>query len=508
MRILFVTSLTDAHTPHRPLRSPEQIQFGISYLSACLQQAGHQTRLAVLSSTWGRYNRHLILESARDFPPDLIAFTAVSSEFPFIAAVADWSRHRFPHAHRILGGPHATLRPREALAFPFDAVCVGEGEATLVATANRLACGTPLEPLGNLWIRRAGRVIPGPQEPFLQDLDQLPFPDRSMWSPWITPDSNGRPAVLLGRGCPYLCTYCSNHALSRAAPGPYVRLRRPGPIVAEIAALAAAAETRGRPLDEIALEVESIDLDRAWALDLCAALARFNAERPRPVGFATNLRVAPRSDPTPLFEAMRKAGFRRITLGLESGSDRVRREVMKRSYSTQDVLDTVREARRHGLEVVLQNIIGVPGETEAEALETALLNRILEPERYYVGVFHPYPGTELHAACVRRGIVATSLRGGRERSVPVLDLPEFPAHRIRRTLVWFDFHVSAGRRPALRIASRALRTWVRTHPRLDLPARRLRGGLPLRRLERLMVTIGRSWSGKQDKGPGNRRRRG
>ncbi len=480
MRVLFVTSLTGAITPRHPLRSPEQIQFGISYLSAVLRQHGHETRLVVLSHAWGRRNLHLVNQVARDFLPQLVLLTAVTSEFPFISTMASRLRKRFPGAYLVLGGPHASLRPDEAIQADVDAVCVGEGEEAVVQLATQIETLNGPHAVAGLWMKVSGRIVRYPPGLRVEDLDTLPYPDRDIWTPWIDPTSHGRPAVLLGRGCPFLCTYCCNHALRRTAPGTYVRLRRPDAIVEEIENLVSRSTRVADPPREIALEVESIDLDRRWALELCHRLERFNAGQETPVGFATNFRVRRRIDPEPLFRAMARAGFRGVTIGLEAGSDRIRREVLRRACTTQDVLDGVRCARRHGLRVVLQNMIGVPGETEEDAIETALLNRVLRPDRYYVSIFHPYPGTELHATCLERGLEVRPLRGGRERSVPVIDPPEFPARRIRRTYVWFDRHVQEGVAPWRQIAPRVFKAWVRTHPRLDEAAQRIRAMLSWR----------------------------
>ena len=88
MRVLFVYSLRDGLTLQHPLASLGDIHIGLSYVSACLKARGHSTRLMVLSSE--RQARSLARLDAvvSEFDPQLVAFTAVSTQFPFISAAA------------------------------------------------------------------------------------------------------------------------------------------------------------------------------------------------------------------------------------------------------------------------------------------------------------------------------------------------------------------------------------------------------------------------------------
>jgi radical SAM superfamily enzyme YgiQ (UPF0313 family) len=263
-----------------------------------------------------------------------------------------------------------------------------------------------------------------------------------MWEPWVQPGGKARHSLLVSRGCPFTCGYCSNHALRRLACGPYVRFRSPANIVAEAAALRAAyPETR-----EVYLQSETIALDLDWVTELGERLAEFNGSLPEPWRFACNLRVSHACLDERFFRALARANVRCVEIGLESGSERVRREILRRNYSNDEFLAAVDLSRQHGMAVTVYNMIGLPTETLAEHLETVAMNRRARPDQSYTSIFYPYPGTDLHAFCQTHGLLKRHVPTAWERSVATLDLPTFSRAQIQRAYNWFDFRVYRGRR--------------------------------------------------------------
>ena len=235
MRVLFVYSLRDGLTPRRPLASLGDIHIGISYVSACLKARGHSTRLVVLGSETESRSLAALEAAVAEFDPQLVGFTAVSTQFPFISAAAARLKQRWPGKFLVLGGVHASLRPEEAMQGAFDAVCIGEGESPTAELGEQLAAGRAPQGIPNLWIRQPdGSVERNPTRDFVPDLEQLPFPDREMWHDWVMAKRLTQQVILPSRGCPYNCSYCSNHALRKLAGGKYVRLRQPASIVQEL----------------------------------------------------------------------------------------------------------------------------------------------------------------------------------------------------------------------------------------------------------------------------------
>ncbi len=444
MKVLFIFSLDDILKPDKPLRNQDQIQFGISYISALLKSNGHQTKLIILSRILGSANRKRLAQAVIEFRPGLVCYTAVATQYEFLAEHAAWSKREFPEIYNIIGGPHASLNP-DAVSREtgFDAICVGEGEYPVLELANRLASSQKPSGIKNLWLRQNNNWEKNAARPFLEDLDSLPFPDREMWQEWIEEQPGSRHAIILGRGCPFDCTYCCNHALKRIADGRYYRLRSPGNIVEELEDV-----YRHFPNNrEIYLEVETIGVDIPWVLDLCSRIRRFNDMNGKPFSYGVNLRIIPGRDFEPLFRAFRDSNFRFLNIGLESGSEKIRSTILKRQYKNEDVINIVKLARRYGLKVAFFNMIGLPGERYEDFLETVRINRICQPDWHYTSIFYPYPGTELERIAREQGLIKGHLDPRTERARATLDLPGFSRRRIRRSYIWFDYLVYRGRRP-------------------------------------------------------------
>lgn len=443
MNILFVYSVEAGMLPDGSLSSQELIQFGISQISSCLKERFHRTELVVTS--WMLRDKGIkSVERAIDtFRPDVICFTSIATQYDFIAALAKHIKLTYPDIYLLIGGVHPTLNPEEVISADFDAVCVGEGEAPTAELVAQLEAGKKPSGIPNLWIKSEGAVEKNPPREFIQDLDGLSFPDRAMWQRWMSSKSPKMCSVLASRGCPFDCSYCSNHALRKTAPGHYVRYRSPENITAEIRRILAEFPS----INEIYLETETLLSNRKWCLDLCSKLEGLNTSLETPLSFGANIRIVPGAELEEIFRAMKKCNFRFVNIGLESGSERVRRDILRRNYSNDDVLNAVTLARRHGIQVAMFNLIGVPGETFADFKETVKTNRACRPDWHLTSIYFPYPGTDLYNVCKDEGLLEGPIDPNHERQKAVLDLPGFSKKEMQDGLRFFNHYVYRGYDP-------------------------------------------------------------
>jgi radical SAM superfamily enzyme YgiQ (UPF0313 family) len=418
------------------------MQFGISYISSVLKLNGHDVNLLVLSKVFGNRNKRNADDYIRSFKPDVICFTAVAGEYGFISRIADYIKTGYPNIYLVIGGAHVSLNPDGIFPASYNALCIGEGEYPVLELVKQLSAGKRPQRIRNMWFNDNGMIEKNKTRPFLDGIDSIPFPDRDMWKKWVETGADAAYPVLLGRGCPFQCTYCSNRSLSNLAKGAYVRLRSPENIVQEIKdiKLKYCAE-------RFYLEVETIGANIRWALDLCKKLEELNSSLSNPVSFGTNLRITQGCDLEELFIAFKKSNFNFVRIGIESGSEKVRKHILGRNYSNQDIVNTVLLARRHGIKICFYNLLGVPGETFSDFLETVQINRRCQPDSVFAHIFTPYPGTVLHDICKRDGLLKRAVNVEIERCQSVLDLKDFPRKKIQKSFVWFDYYVYKGHRP-------------------------------------------------------------
>ena len=285
----------------------------------------------------------------------------------------------------VVGGLHATFSPEDVLRHDgIDYVCLGEGEAALLDLVNALQSGSGVSgPIANIWPRGAAR--PSLRNP-IEPLDAVPFLARDMLD-----ERFGVRHVTTQRGCPFPCTYCAarmyDNLYASADTTRYGRRRSHGNVLAELAALRAEG-----PLNYVIFLDDTFTIHHRWVRDFCGQYAREFA-----VPFSLNAR-----NETMLHE-LAAAGCRHIVYGVESGSERVRRDIMKRNASNQRFRDVFRWTAEAGIMATANYIVGTPGESRAEMAETIALHHEIQPVDFGVFVFYPYPGTELFQVCQANG---------------------------------------------------------------------------------------------------------
>ncbi len=443
MNILFIYSIRNAILREKPLKGQEEIQLGIAQLSTVLKKEGHHTGLVVLDRKYGKKNLVQLVRKMHYGKYELICFSSVYSEFDYIQAIAAYVREHYD-VFTILGGSHATVSPQISYLDTFDALCIGEGEGALTELARGLENGKEITAIQNLWMKQGEKIIRNRSRPFLQDLDSLPTVDRDLFQEYIF-EPVSRLSVLLGRGCPYSCTYCCNHKIRKVASGKYVRMRSVKSILEEIESL-----TLQFPLvTEYFLEVETLGANMKWLIELCNGLEQFNKSRKQNpfraresnLTFSANLRVTDNMDADQVFGHLKKANFESVSFGLESGNERIREEVLDRHYSNGTIRNAVHTARKYHIKVGMFNLIGLPTESYQDFQDTLRLNQELQPHWHSTSIFFPYKGTRLYELSEELGLIRGELSGMEERQRAVLDLPEFSKRQIQRQFNSFHFNV-------------------------------------------------------------------
>jgi len=290
----------------------------------------------------------------------------------------------------VVGGLHATFSPEEVLRHEgIDYLCLGEGEAALLDLVDALESGRSVADGGiaNLWAKGGAR--PGLRNP-IEPLDALPFLARDLLD-----ERWGVRHVTTQRGCPFPCTFCAARMYDKLyAAGDTTRYGRRRSHASVLAELTEIRELG--PLNYVIFLDDTFTIHHAWVREFCQVYGREFA-----VPFSLNARVETVSES--LLRDLAAAGCRHIIYGVESGSERVRRDIMKRNASNQRFRDVFGWTREAGIMATANYILGTPGESRAEMAETIALHHELQPVDFGYFVFYPYPGTELFHLCRDRG---------------------------------------------------------------------------------------------------------
>lgn len=372
-------------------------------------------------------------QSALDkYNPGLIGFYLPSCQLGLVKKLIADIPYR--GAFTVCGGPHPACFPESIDELPgLDAVCVGEGEYIMVELARALRAGKDPTRIRGLWVRQNGRIVRNMPRPFIANLDELPYADRDLFDTQHSIDAYGlsQIRVLASRGCPYRCTYCYNYKLGESQPGRYVRFRSTEHLLGELKIL----KSRFR-FSEVFFDDDIFMLDKK-------RLAEFAERYPQEVGvpfvFCGRVEVCDRAT----LQLLKKAGARRIDVGVEVGNEELRRKVLRRPMSDRRILETSHAARELGFQVKTLNMVGLPGETPEMHMETVRLNRQIRPTIVGLSVFTPFPGTDLYDMCVKEGYLPARKEIPYDAALHkcVIHMPQFTAKQINRSYRLFGIRV-------------------------------------------------------------------
>lgn len=370
---------------------------GPAYLSGAAKAAGHSTEALVLGNTANPF------EAVRAFGPDVIAYSAVTGTHQRYFKFNQGVREYFPEVFSLMGGAHPTYYPECVHNQPIDAVCVGEGEGAFVELLNRLAGGQKGQ---ELWDIKNLAFSHGPtnlKRPLIADLDTLPFPDRDMvflkaMKMAIFPLKT----FMSSRGCPFPCSYCFEPVLKAdyRGLGKYERRHSVSRMIAEILDL-----KERWPVGFIKFEDDLFVLKRndPW-------LEEFSKRYPKEVGIPFNALVRVDSIDEWMAERLRAAGCVSLNIAIDSANIEVRKRVVHKRFTNEEVIENFRLLRRHGINVFNNMILGLPPlkpelswqtiDDDKAAIDLEIVSGVRFSSR---SILVAYPKTEIGRWCEEKG---------------------------------------------------------------------------------------------------------
>ena len=418
MKILFI--LPDVDSFHKL-----NIHFGIATLAGFLKANGYNDIRFLAVTSVEDYAR--IIREVEGYKPDIVGFTSVETQFKHVIALSE----KIKEAHgciAVVGGVYNTLFPESIKdAKALDGAFKGESETGFLKFVRVVEKGEDYRKVDNFcyYDEKEGRVIQNRLAPMEENLDLFGIPDRGIFDFQSIIDSYGGAApFMFNRGCPYNCSFCSNHALASV----YGRLSN---------------KTRRRSVDLCIKEIKGItsqyklevihvwdDLFTSHRKWLQEFLDKYKKEISLPFMCTTRSNLCDEE----LFKALKDSGCYRVHMSLESGNDFIRNKVMKRNISKAQIERSFDLAHKYGIEVNASSIIGLPFETQEMIEETIGLLGSLKVESCGVNIFYPYKGTQLRKVCEEYGLLEADeaqRHATQERRYSILKLPHISMEKLQ-----------------------------------------------------------------------------
>ena len=400
------------HQPYLPI--------GLAYLAAVLESNGNE--VTVLDCLATDIDHERLKEKLGSFNPNLIGISSMTPMVQSTMLSAKGAKEACPNATVVLGGPHATFMDKEILNEEpaVDVVVRGEGEQTLLELTQKIANRENLKDVEGLTFRSQGQIVQNPNRPYIQNLDELPFPAYKLF-PLDKYRLFGKLffPVITSRGCPFQCSFCTTSRIL----GKQYRERSPKNIGNELELL-----KNEYNADSFTFYDDTLTLDKKRVFEICDEIKSRKIDVP----WDCQTRVDQISEE--ILAKMKATNCQQVFFGAESGCQDVLDAVKKRTTVEQNE-KAIKMAKKAGLFVAISIIIGYPGETAEMRKQTFDFIRRSEPDDVYLCIATPYPGTDLRLLVEKMGLKMSSDWGRYDTTTPVFEnplLPDDEALKIRK----------------------------------------------------------------------------
>lgn len=357
-------------------------------LSADLKMFGHDVGVVV-----GRGEIDIVSAILRN-KPDIVGFSPTVYDIEWCLNISKDLNNIGVEV--ILGGAMVTAN-QDVITNPnIDYICIGEGELCMrqlldLKDSHKGAESYELVP--NLVFKKNGIVIRNEMVPLIDSIDVLATPDHGLYRMYPQIIESSTAIFTFMRGCRFNCSFCFNHVLQeRYQNNPYL-IRRRSPLLA-IEEIEITREARKRSLKILRLFDSSLLSDTGWAKKFLG-LYRDRIKLPF-VCFAHPSEIS-----YEMSNLLKESGCIEVGFSIESGSQDIRNKVLRKAISQEQILKAVEALKLNNLSFVTFNMLGSPGESWEQLLETIEINQKIKPMIAWASLTQVYRGTTLERTAIK-----------------------------------------------------------------------------------------------------------
>jgi radical SAM superfamily enzyme YgiQ (UPF0313 family) len=369
---------------------------GLACIAAACESAGNEVIL--LDLLVEKDPRSAVIHAIANFHPEVIGISVRNIDDQrmrnprFLLDQAREAVHWCREAGNvpvILGGAGFSILPQAILDYlDADMGIQGEGEAVFPELLKRLSAGESVEGLPGLY--RKGKAPPV-KRAFTQNLDEFPLPDPILIARSLAGATDAPVPVQTRRGCSFSCSYCSTPTIE----GKTVRRRSPESVVSWLKRWVQEGFHKFYFVDN------TFNLPADYAMQLCSSI--INAG----MNISWRCILFPGKLEPVLIETLAEAGCKEVSIGFESGSEKMLRR-MHKPYSLGEVRLAVDLLRRNNIRSMGFILLGGPGETRESAEESLAFAETLDLDalKLTIGI-RIYPNTDVAETAQAEGMISS-----------------------------------------------------------------------------------------------------
>lgn len=332
----------------------------------------------------------------KQIKPDVVGISVFTTKAAAAFRIAQIVKEIDDSIHVVIGGPHPSVKAEESLKISsfIDFAIRGEGEKSFPSLIQAIEKKASYCNVKGLSYKENGKIYHNPPVDLIEDLDTIPLPARDLLLNKDSYTSEDMGLMLTGRGCPYSCSFCSSNGVwSRMT-----RQRSINNVLQEIKQIKAKYKTT-----QFSFKDDTFTVNRNRVLRFCEEIKKNDLK----IKWDCNVRV--NLVDQSLLKTMKESGCNGIKMGIESGSERVLSDIMKKGTTLDQIKNAAKAARKTGLYWTGYFMMGLPGETPEEMKQTLELLKSTKPDFASLSVFEPFPGTELYDNGVAAGYLQDSM---------------------------------------------------------------------------------------------------
>jgi len=395
---------------------PPFLPLGLGYLAAVLEKNQYEVDVIDCQALMFSYEEFKSEISKRH--PNVVGMTSTTLTYKSALHCIEIAKEVCPDCFTILGGAHVTFWDDKALQEcpQLDVVVRKEGEITLLELVKRIEASESYHDVVGTTCRKDGEILKNPDRPYIENLDDLPFPALHLW-PIERFRRSGVVQIPLStsRGCVYWCNFCTAVRMF----GRKYRMRSPKNVVDEL-------EFRHKTfgVDHFAFCDDAFTVNQSRAEEICKEIIN------RKLKIKWNCETRVDMVTKELLRKMKEAGCHDVWFGVESGSQRVL-NAMDKGFSVEQTMRAFKWTKEVGMMTVAAMVLGFPDETRETAWETLRFIVKLNPDDVGIYIATPYPGTPLYEFVKENGWLKITDFDKYDTATPTFETPKLTMKELR-----------------------------------------------------------------------------
>ncbi len=353
------------------------------YVATVLKEDGHD--VDVLDAQAERKDIAAVMNDIEQRKPELLFIPTSTMNIKEDSALLREYKKVNPGMITVAFGSHINFDPKQSLGYGgIDFGIAREPETAIKELANAIAKDCPVDSIKGISYIKNGKLHINPPAPFIQNLDDIPIPDRSYikdfayFSPLVkkVPWTN----ALTSRGCPGKCNFCTSPYFY----GQSLRFRSAENVVKEMEYLLSLG------YKEIFYRDETFTAHQPRLKQICELIMAKGIK----ISWLCNARIDTLRNKETI-SLMKRAGCHLIKIGVESGSQLILDNI-KKGIKVEDTIKVFKWMNDIGMESHAHMMLGCPGETEETIDQTIEFIKMIKPTTVTFNAFTLFPGTPMY----------------------------------------------------------------------------------------------------------------